>query len=50
MQKIRDVNIEDLLGREPVHLDIEEIGSYLKDRVVMVTGEEAQSVRSCAGR
>jgi len=38
MQKIRDVNIEDLLGREPVHLDIEEIGSYLKDRVVMVTG------------
>jgi len=32
------VNIEDLLGREPVHLDIEEIGSYLKDRVVMVTG------------
>ncbi len=38
MQKIRDVNIEDLLGREPVHLDIEEIGSYLKDKVVMVTG------------
>jgi len=49
MQKIRDVNIEDL-WKEPVHLDIEEIGSYLKDRVVMVTGEEAQSVRSCAGR
>ncbi|GAE88929.1 polysaccharide biosynthesis protein [Acetivibrio straminisolvens] len=38
MQKIRDVNIEDLLGREPVNLDIEEVGAYLKGQVVMVTG------------
>lgn len=38
MQKIRDVDIEDLLGREPVKLDLEEITSYLKGQVVLVTG------------
>lgn len=38
MQKVRDVDIEDLLGREPVNLDIEEVSSYLKNQVVMVTG------------
>lgn len=38
MQKIRDVNIEDLLGRDPIDLDIEEVSSYLKDQVVLVTG------------
>jgi FlaA1/EpsC-like NDP-sugar epimerase len=38
IQKIRDVDIEDLLGREPVRLDCEEISSYLKDKVVLVTG------------
>lgn len=35
---IRPVQIEDLLGRDPVSLDIESIGRYLKDKVVMVTG------------
>ncbi len=38
MQKVRDVDIEDLLGREPVKLDLEEITSYLKGHVVLVTG------------
>lgn len=38
MQKIRDVNIEDLLGREPIKLDIDGINSYLKGQVVLVTG------------
>ncbi|NLM60266.1 MAG: polysaccharide biosynthesis protein, partial [Clostridium sp.] len=38
MQKVRDVDIEDLLGREPINLDIEEVSSYLKDQVVLVTG------------
>lgn len=36
--KIRDVNIEDLLGREQVHLDIDEISACLEDEVVLVTG------------
>lgn len=35
---IRDVQIEDLLGREPVKVNLEEISSYLTDKVVMVTG------------
>jgi len=38
IQKIRNVNIEDLLGREPVNLDIDEISSYLEDQVILVTG------------
>ncbi len=38
MQKIRDVDIEDLLGREPVNLDIEGITSYITGKVVLVTG------------
>jgi FlaA1/EpsC-like NDP-sugar epimerase len=35
---IRDVRIEDLLGREPVQLDIESISRELANKVVMVTG------------
>ena len=35
---LRDVSIEDLLGREPVELYIEKIGSYLKGKVILVTG------------
>ncbi|WP_422931556.1 polysaccharide biosynthesis protein [Singulisphaera sp. PoT] len=34
----RDVDIEDLLCREPVTLDTEAIGRFLRDRVVLVTG------------
>lgn len=35
---IRNVEIEDLLGREVVDLDNPEIERYIKDRVVIVTG------------
>lgn len=38
VQKIRDVNIEDLLGREPIKLDNNEIGGFINNQVVMVTG------------
>jgi len=38
VRHLRDVNIEDLLGREPVNLNMEEISGYLKGEVVMVTG------------
>lgn len=38
IQKIRDVKIEDLLGRDPIKLDNNEIGSLINCRVVMVTG------------
>ena len=38
VSRIREVRIEDLLGREPVDLNLEEISEYLKDKRVMVTG------------
>ncbi len=36
--KIRSVQIEDLLGRDPILLDNEEIKSYIKNKVIFVTG------------
>ncbi len=36
--QIRDIQVEDLLQREPVHVDLEEIASYLFRKVVLVTG------------
>lgn len=36
---LRDVQIEDLLGREAVRTDLESIMSYVKDQKVMVTGD-----------
>lgn len=38
IHKIRDVNIEDLLGREPVKLDNKYIIKFIKDETVLVTG------------
>lgn len=38
VNQIRDVRIEDLLGREPVELDIDSIQSEVQGRTVMVTG------------
>jgi len=38
VKEIRDVDINDLLGRAPVRLDEEEIAKFIRGRVVMVTG------------
>src|ERR1041385_2848571 len=38
ISRIRDVQIEDLLGREPVELDTESIQNELTGKTVMVTG------------
>ena len=38
VSRIRDVQIEDLLGREPVQLDELEIEGFVAGKVVMVTG------------
>jgi len=38
ISRIRDVEIEDLLGREPVQLDTESISRELEGKTVMVTG------------
>lgn len=36
--KIRQVEVEDLLGREPVVFDTEKYGAYISDKTVLVTG------------
>lgn len=38
VKHIRDVEIADLLGREPVELDSDQIGRQLRGRTVLVTG------------
>jgi FlaA1/EpsC-like NDP-sugar epimerase len=38
VSRIRNIRIEDLLGRKPVDLNLEEISGYLEGRRVMVTG------------
>ena len=38
IRKIRKVNIEDLLGRNPIKTDLTSIGQNLKGKTVMITG------------
>jgi FlaA1/EpsC-like NDP-sugar epimerase len=38
ISKLRDVDIEDLLGREPVQVNLREISGYLEGKIVLVTG------------
>jgi FlaA1/EpsC-like NDP-sugar epimerase len=38
MRQVREVRVEDVLGREPVRMEIELVGSYLTDRRVLITG------------
>lgn len=38
VSKLRKVEIEDLLGRDPVQLDLNQIMGYVRDKVVLVTG------------
>ena len=38
MTTMRDVELDDLLGRDPVHLDAQGIGALLQNEVVLVTG------------
>ena len=38
VSRLRNVEIEDLLGRDPIELDTESIIKYVQDKVVLVTG------------
>ena len=38
VSKLRNVEIEDLLGRDPIQITTEKIGRYVSDKVVLVTG------------
>jgi FlaA1/EpsC-like NDP-sugar epimerase len=37
-RQLRDVKVEDVLGRDPVRMEIESVGGYLTGRTVLVTG------------
>ncbi|MGK2954381.1 MAG: polysaccharide biosynthesis protein [Solirubrobacterales bacterium] len=37
-QQLRDVQVEDVLGRDPVVVELDLVGAYLEDQVVLVTG------------
>lgn len=38
LSELRSVKVEDLLGRDPVQVDLESVMAYVKNRVVAVTG------------
>lgn len=38
VSKLRDVEVEDLLGRDPIKVDIDSILGYVSNKVVLVTG------------
>ncbi len=38
IRQVREVRVEDVLGREPVPFEIEQAGAWLRDRTVVVTG------------
>ena len=38
ISKLREVEIEDLLGREPVHVDIDSVLNYVQEKRVLITG------------
>ena len=37
-RQLREVQVEDVLGREPVVVELDRVGAYLHDRIVLVTG------------
>ncbi len=38
VSKLREVDVNDLLGREPIQVDLDSIMGYVSNRVIMVTG------------
>jgi FlaA1/EpsC-like NDP-sugar epimerase len=38
MRQVREVRVEDVLGREPLRVEIDRVGAYLRGRAVLVTG------------
>jgi FlaA1/EpsC-like NDP-sugar epimerase len=37
-RQMREVRVEDVLGREPVHMELDRVGAYLAEEIVLVTG------------
>ena len=38
LKDIRDISIEDLLGREPVRIDMENVSAYIRGQKILITG------------
>jgi FlaA1/EpsC-like NDP-sugar epimerase len=38
MRQLRELQVEDVLGREPVRMELDRVGAYLAGQVVLVTG------------
>jgi FlaA1/EpsC-like NDP-sugar epimerase len=38
VKQVRDVQVEDILGREPVRMELDRVGAYLNGEVVLITG------------
>lgn len=38
VSKLREVQVEDLLGRDQITVNVDEVAAYIKDKVVLVTG------------
>jgi FlaA1/EpsC-like NDP-sugar epimerase len=38
VRQVREVQVEDILGREPVRMELDRVGAYLNGEVVLVTG------------
>ena len=38
LKDVRDISIEDLLGREPVQIDMGQVSSYIRNENILVTG------------
>lgn len=50
VSKLKDVDVNDLLGRDPVTVDLQSIMDYVSGKIIMVTGAVAPSEANCAGR
>jgi FlaA1/EpsC-like NDP-sugar epimerase len=37
-RQLREVQVEDVLGRDPVKMELDRVGAYVQDKVVLVTG------------
>jgi FlaA1/EpsC-like NDP-sugar epimerase len=37
-KQLREVQVEDVLGRDPIRVELDRVGAYLRDRIVLVTG------------
>ena len=50
VRQVREVRVEDVLGREPVRMEIERVGAYLAGRSCWSPAPAARSAPSCAAR